>query len=161
MHTWIPGAWHSLLRMYACILFSYCSSHNARVSNVSVVVFFVWFSLFSFLASFVADLVVCQFDHWCVSFVRWVVDGPLLWYIRAYVICMFAFLSLQESRSQKNMITRTVETADAESRSKKMQLPCITHDPRPYLPSCMLYPLPMYLAWGGAPAQNFVSNWST
>ena len=32
----------------------------------------------------------------------------------------------------------------------------MTHDPRPYLPSCMLYPQPMYSAWGGAPAQNFV-----
>ena len=32
----------------------------------------------------------------------------------------------------------------------------MTDDPRPYLPSCMLYPQPMYFAWGGAPAQNFV-----
>ena len=30
-----------------------------------------------------------------------------------------------------------------------------------YMLDRMLYPLPMYLAWGGAPAQNFVLNWST
>ena len=98
---WVPGARHSLLRMYGCIRFSYCSSLNARVSDVSVVAFFVWFLLLSLLASFWAELLVCEFDHWCVSFVPSVAHGPLLWYIRVYVICMFAFLSLQDSRSQK------------------------------------------------------------
>ena len=101
MQTWIPGARHSLLRTYGCIRFSYCSSHDARVSDVSVVVFFVWLSLFSLLASFVAQLQVCQFDHRCVSFFRLVVHRPLLWYIRVYVICMFAFLSLQDSQTRK------------------------------------------------------------
>ena len=101
MQTWIPRTRYSLLRTYGCIRCSYCSSYNARMSDVSVLVFFVWFSLSSFLASFVAELLVRQFDHWCVYFVRSVVHGPLLWYVRVYVICLFAFLSLQDSRSQK------------------------------------------------------------